>query len=681
VRMFLSFIQADAYEPLSVEAVVFTIDNLDACAWIAESAVGRADGHRAQREALIGILSNGPFRPGQLFVFMHEQNIELIISRQAFIDMVAYKAKSNPFAVYKTGFWADHWTYYMDMIDSYLSIFPDREERLLFEERLPYFFSPASVLPRSKKYVLSLSLDGTYKHIRQLNATVEDHDKQKYREQFITNSTGRYELGADWQHDADGDIFKSSAIEKLFLLATLKFATRDAYGMGIEYEAGRPGWADANNGIVGMMGSGMPEMYELKVLLRYLIRAFDRYRHPIHIPAELSGLIDAISDALEELGDYVDEGPCSVVVPERLFQYWDTVATAREEYREKVRITFSGETVKVEHATIMTLLDLWIGEVELGIARALDIGSLGYQDDGTSGITPTYFAYNVTKWQNTSHNDNNGDRLVDPKQMALLRFPLFLEGPTRMMKTISSKSASTVYQKVRNSALRDQGLSMYKISASLKGQNIDMGRMVAFAPGWLENESVYLHMSYKFYLEMMRHGLYEEFFDEVRSGGILPFMDPETYGRSLMECSSFIASSAFADPSVRGRGFQARLSGSTTEFLSMWILMMMGPNPFYLENTGELRMRLLPALPLWLFETEDEEGQDQVPTVSFKLFASIDVHYYNEKRVNLFGVPPTRYRIGLRDGSIFEVDEDSIPFQLADKIRRIVFVDFIEAYF
>jgi hypothetical protein len=37
---------------------------------------------------------------------------------------------------------------------------------------------------------------------------------------------------------------------------------------------------------------------------------------------------------------------------------------------------------------------------------------------------------------------------------------------------------------------------------------------------------------------------------------------------------------------------------TTAEFLSMWALMMVGPNPFFVdEETGELRMQLLPALP------------------------------------------------------------------------------------
>lgn len=256
VKMFLSFIQADGYEPLTVEAVAFTIKNKDECVRVATRAVGEADGHRAQRESLAEILNAGPFRPGQLFELMQEQHIELMISRQDFVDMVAATADYLPYAEYTTGFWADHWTYYVDLIESYLSIYPDWEKRIMFDESLPYFFSPAFVNPRSKKYVLSLSFDGRGKHVRQLNATNQIDDDKMEEIRRIQNATGWFESECNWKHDEAGQIFKSSPMAKLFLLATLKFATRDSYGMGIEYEGGRPGWNDANNGLVGMLGSG-----------------------------------------------------------------------------------------------------------------------------------------------------------------------------------------------------------------------------------------------------------------------------------------------------------------------------------------------------------------------------------------------------------------------------------------
>jgi hypothetical protein len=245
VKTFLSFIQPNGYEPLSVEAVAFSIKDQSICDQIAINAVGHADGHRAQRESLSHVLCSGPFRPGQLFLLMEQQSIFLMISRQEFIDQVAAAATSSPMAVYQTGFWADHWTYYMELIETYLAIYPDGEERLMYDQELPYFYSPAFVQPRSKKYVLSVSFEGKGHHVQQLDATVPDQEMLDVTSQYIDNSTNWYMIEANWTHDKAGVIFKSSPIAKLFLLATIKYATRDAFGMGVEYEGGRPGWNDA----------------------------------------------------------------------------------------------------------------------------------------------------------------------------------------------------------------------------------------------------------------------------------------------------------------------------------------------------------------------------------------------------------------------------------------------------
>lgn len=690
VRMFLSFIQADGYEPESVEAIVFTIDDKNLCDNIAVKAVGPADGHRAQRESLSKILNNGPFRPGQLFQLMAEQNIYLVVSRQEFIDMVAVAAKSYPFAVYKEGFWADHWTYYLDIIESYLSIFPEEEERVMFDVTLPYFFSPASVQPRSRKYVENLSYDGGHNHIQQLDATIDDEAKRDHMKKFISENVGWYKITAHWQHDDSGKVFESTVYAKLFLLATLKFATRDALGMGIEYEGGRPGWDDANNGIPGMLGSGMPETFELKALIHYLIRSGKKYGRDFEVPEELYVLFNSIKGNLTKLNGHHDLSANTEKVPFELFSYWDSVATAREAYREQTRITFSGKTVKMNCSTVVDSLEAWTVELEKGIDRAMLIGTNGHGDDGKSGIVPTYFAYDVSKWNHTSEYNSHGHRFVIPLNMTVRPFPLFLEGPTRMMKTANATEAKDIFLGVRDSNLYDKELQMYTVSASLVDQPIEMGRSMAFAQGWLENQSVWLHMSYKFYLELLRHRLYDDFFDSVREGGLLPFMDAKTYGRSPMQCSSFIASSAFEDPSVRGRGFLGRLSGSTAEFLSMWILMFIGPEPFHVDSTtGDLHMQLVPTLPSWLFHIHDglfDMGgvmmdDDGTPRISFKLFSSINVHYYNKDKIDIMGVPPKRYRVGLRDGSIFDFNQTFIPTTMAQKIRRVVFVDFIEAHF
>jgi len=239
---------------------------------------------------------------------------------------------------------------------------------------------------------------------------------------------------------------------------------------------------------------------------------------------------------------------------------------------------------------------------------------------------------------------------------------------------------------VLNSGLRDYELKMYFLSASLKGQTFEMGRQIAFSPGWLENQSIWMHMSYKYYLQLIRGKLYHEFFSEMKGGGILPFMDSRVYGRPLMECSSFIASSAFPDPDVHGQGFLARLSGSTAEFLSIWKLMFIGEKPFFMNTEGDVEFQLVPALPFWLFVDETSENDpifddDGNYVVSFKLFAKILVTYHNPGGKNIYGLAPKRYMVTMTNDKTVDVDGSSIPTDLALKIRRVSSVKSIDAYF
>ena len=181
-------------------------------------------------------------------------------------------------------------------------------------------------------------------------------------------------------------------------------------------------------------------------------------------------------------------------------------------------------------------------------------------------------------------------------------------------------------------------------------------------------------------------------------------MDPDVYGRSLMECSSFLASSAFKDPATQGRGFSARLSGSTAEFLSMWVLMFIGPKPFYVDEKGKLKMQLEPALPIWLFEADGAGGAaidggavtvsiekgsnsdtavvvEEPLSISYKLFSSIKVTYFNTQKKDLFGVLPNEYVITFTDGTVENVSGGAIPTHLATRIRKNFDTESIIAYF
>uniref|UniRef100_A0A7S2VZP1 Uncharacterized protein n=1 Tax=Eucampia antarctica TaxID=49252 RepID=A0A7S2VZP1_9STRA len=684
VQEFLSYIQADGYEPLTVEAVVYMIKDEAVAANIA--ALTTCDPKSS--EVLRNIIMGGAFRPGQMFDLMDRLDIKLCVEKEVFLDQIMAASEDLAMGVYDKGYWADHWEYYLDLINSYLQIYPDGEEKLMYDQSLRYFFSTASIKPRSEKYVVTWAFDGQSKHILQLDSTEFDQSKEDEQEAFRSTKTGVLSTDAYWQRTPNGGAFRSSPIAKFFLLGAIKFATRDAWGMGIEYEGGRPGWNDAMNGLPGMVGSGMPETYELHQILQYLKKVVSKYQRPIVVPAELKDMVDRVNAALKVLAESSSDGPEDLEseVPQELFDYWDTVATAREEYRETVSKYYSGETSSLTSTEVITMIEKWIEQVEIGMQRAIAFGSFGHDDDGESGIPPSYFSYDITKWELNGNKNKVGLPLGDAKAMKVGRFPLFLEGPVRWTKTVidDKEALRTMYGKVKESGLRDQELNMYFLSASLEGQSYDMGRMMAFSPGWLENQSIWMHMSYKYYLQLIRGKLFTEFFSEMRGGGMLPYMEPTRYGRSLMECSSFLASSAFPDESFHGRGFSARLSGSTAEFLSIWKLIFLGPELFSLDENNSLQFQFKPAVPYWMFveegleSTYDEAGN---PTVSFKLFSKIIVTYHNTKGTDLFDIAPTNYTVTMTNGVTKLIQGSIISSDLAKTIRVVHDVRSIDAFF
>lgn len=177
--------------------------------------------------------------------------------------------------------------------------------------------------------------------------------------------------------------------------------------------------------------------------------------------------------------------------------------------------------------------------------------------------------------------------------------PLFLEGPVRRLKLDFPRAEKEALAgKVRESGLYDRVLNMYKVNESLSAVSYEAGRALAFTPGWLENESIWLHMEYKYLLELLKSGLYRQFGEAFHDAAI-PFLDPARYGRSPLESVSFLASSANPDPSVWGRGFVARLSGSTAELLQIWQLLFFGPAPFQWDGR-DLSLDFTPFIPAYL---------------------------------------------------------------------------------
>jgi hypothetical protein len=144
---------------------------------------------------------------------------------------------------------------------------------------------------------------------------------------------------------------------------------------------------------------------------------------------------------------------------------------------------------------------------------------------------------------------------------------------------------------------------------------------------------------------------------------LIPYQNPEIYGRSILENSSFLASSANPDPSVHGQGFVARLSGSTVEMLSMWLGMFLGEGGFTFEE-GKLGFTLAPRLSGDMF---DESGE-----ASFMLLGSCKVTYHNESGKNTYGedgVKVCRMELAGEDGR-FTVAGDRLGEEQARKLRE-----------
>jgi hypothetical protein len=260
---------------------------------------------------------------------------------------------------------------------------------------------------------------------------------------------------------------------------------------------------------------------------------------------------------------------------------------------------------------------------------------------------------------------------------------LFLEGPVHVLR-VHKEQARPVYEAVRRSELFDRQMQMYRCCVWLKDEPFEIGRIKSYARGWIENESIYTHMEYKWLLEILRSGLHEAFFEEAVTA-LVPFLDPESYGRSILENCSFIASSVFPDARHHGQAFQPRLSGVTCEFLDIWAHMVAGERPFVLDEGGELRLRLQPILAERFFTTTEgshsywdaANGWTEVNVAengfAFKFMGRVLVIYHNPGRKPTFGqngVQPMAYTLTYGDGNVVSADEDSLDARLSADVRE-----------
>ncbi len=629
VHHFYSLVQMDGYNPLEIRPCTFVIpkENWESAIRIVAQNVEDTDGRVA------AVLSK-PFTPGQITNVIAKYQMKVTGDEEVMVTGLIGLADERIEANFAEGYWSDHWDYNLDLVENYLMIYPDKQQELLFgESDYPYYDSIGVVRPRRDTYVLNRK-----GKVRQYGAVYHCEEKAA-RPGFVTG-------GTNWLKDESGAIVTTTLFGKMMTLAVNKFALLDSFGMGIEMDGGKPGWNDAMNGLPGLFGSSMPETMELKRLVGFMLKALPA-EGETKLPVELADFMRKIYGALGEgLGS---------------FAYWNKVADLREAFREETKLTVSGTLVSVSFGELREVLSAFADKLERACELALEQGE---------GIMPTYFTYEADEYEEVK--EASGEARISPygmpsvavKSFRLVKVPHFLEGPAKMLAACEEEdlpTAKAMFEKIKQTDIYDKKLKMYKTSESIEDMSIENGRVRAFTAGWLERESIFLHMEYKYFLGLLKAGLYDEFFASVKDA-LIPYQKPEVYGRSILENSSFLASSANPDPQVHGQGFVARLSGSTVEMLSMWIGMFIGNGGFKMEE-DTLTFRFAPILPADMF---DAEGN-----CSFMLCGSCKTTYHNATGKNTYGADGAKaVKIVAEDESTtHEVQGDSLAGDLALMIR------------
>ena len=620
IRYFFNLIQPDGCNPCSLRNSSFSVEAPQTFA------------HYFTQFPRLEELLSREFKYAELWQVLKlaTENPEPIIKE------VLGQAEEVEDAEFDRGYWSDHWTYLVDLLIGYAAIYPDRLSGLFLEENYTFFDPTHFILPRSEKYVV------TSKGVRQYGAVQARTDKIAL---IKSRSWRRYKVRSQ---GGTGDIVYTTLLGKIFTLVVNKLSSLDPFGVGIEMEADRPGWCDALNGLPGIFGSSVNETIELKRLIDFTAKALADVDGEFSLPAELAEFLAGLEALLHR----------SILTPEI---FWRESGALKETYREKVFMGFEGAKQALTIATVQSFFGSVSSYLDAAINKARR----------PEGII-TYFAYEAEEFREIGEGRANVTRFCQKP------LPLFLEGFVHALRIAKPDEARYLYDAVRNSELFDNKLGMYRLNAPLGENALELGRIGVFNYGWLENGSIFLHMHYKFVLEMVRAGLIEEFYDDMEKL-LVAFRDPMEYRRNPIENSSFLVSSGFTiDPRQHGRGCVARLSGSTVEFLHLWTHLFLGPTPFVFEN-GRLLFRPAPVLSKSFFSTQEQcinpFGIDETlpaDSAACAFLGSTLLVFINPLRQDTFGltaVIPRRYQIYGQDGITQTVEGRHLEGQAAEALR------------
>lgn len=664
IKTFFDLLQLDGFNPLVLKGSRFSIENRSEASKLISENLNDKDSSE-----LLDYIKK-PFTPGNLLGFMEQKEMKLKKDNlDLFFNKLIQLSDKEDLADFQEGYWVDHWIYNNDLLEQFLQVFPDKAVDLMFNNKeYTYYDNYEVVVPRVQRHVLTDS------GVRQFGSLAKIAEKEKMiKARTIKPNQVRTDFGK-------GEVYHSTLISKIVCLLVNKIASLDADGVGVEMEGNKPGWCDALNGLPAILGSSINESTEIKRLAVMILEIFKAHRidceTKVQVPEELYQFFIKIKALLaDEISD---------------FNYWDLSNSAKEEYRQKTIFGISGREEAISIQDLIVFLEAVAVKVEKGLQKAFNT---------ESGVYYTYFINEAVEYE--VQKDNEGNELKNASGFPLVRvlkfkqrpIPYFLEGPVHVLRLEKdTNKARSLHNSIKNTGLYDEKLDMFKVNANIMEETKEIGRQNVFPRGWLENEAVFLHMEYKYFLELLRTGLYDEFFHSFKNA-LVPFLDPKVYGRSILENSSFIASSVHPDEKIHGNGFVSRLTGASSEFLNMWRYITVGQNPFFMNENKELCMQFKPVIPGWLFtdnakeittykDMKEEKIQLAEGTFAFNLLGSTLTVYHNEKRKDTFGdAAAVIESIELfKDGKVLaEIKGNIIPAPYAEQVRSGS-IDKVEIY-
>jgi hypothetical protein len=615
IRQFMDLIQLDGHNPLTIQGSKLIFDQ----AYLNDVLHLVSEG----KDVVQNILTK-PFTPGKLMTSIDHHSVSITVPQDDFLKVVLSQSVQEIQSVYGTGYWSDHWMYNMDLIEQYLNIFPDRLKALLTEGGYRFYQSHVSVFPRALKYVKT-----KHGEIRQLGPLYHDQDKIE-KTNLSVNQT-------NFHKNERHQIIRVNFTTKLLHLALIKFTSLDPELIGVMMDSEKPGWNDSMNGLPAIFGSGVTETVTLKRLIEFLIHGLEeaQIRH-VEIPNIIVELFNRTMVSIP-LG-------------------FDALQNTREWFDAKTRFFMPSDSSQADASLLINGLSKMLQVIETGLNKAKEIGH---------GLLPTYLSYQALSYtENGKINPETKYPCVDVTKWSVRMLPHYLEAPATYLKQLKNKEeAKLIYNHVKSTEMYDAKLKMYITSCPLDDETLEIGRARAFTKGWLEREANFMHMSYKYLIGILKSGLYDEYMNDMRTS-MPPFMNPEAYGRSLLENASFIASSNNPNPNNHGRGFVARLTGTTSEAITLLYLMMTGKKLFtFKENV--LSFQIQPILPSDFFDAHHE--------VKFRLFNHIDITIKNPSMKNTYeGLKAVQYEL-INGQSKVIVDQDAVQGELAQNIRNKVY--------